>query len=66
VFTKRSRQWCQWDFAEVDEILEKTPLMPYDLVRMAKGNRQELMRGEIMSWMMERLPRTLRLSTAIS
>jgi Uma2 family endonuclease len=64
----------RWTLAEFARLIEvgilteddRVELIQGELVPMAaKGNRHELVRDEIMNWMMERKPLTLRLSSAI-
>lgn len=64
----------RWTLAEFERLIEvgilteedRIELIQGELVPMAsKGDRHELVRDEIMNWMAERLPGTLRLSTVI-
>jgi Uma2 family endonuclease len=64
----------RWTLAEFERLLEvgilaeddRIELIQGELVPMApKGNRHELVRDEIMNWMIRRLPETLRLSSEI-
>jgi len=64
----------RWTLAEFERLIEvgilteddRVELIQGELVPMAtKGNRHELVRDEIMNWMMERKPATLRLSSEI-
>jgi Uma2 family endonuclease len=64
----------RWTLAEFERLIEvgilteddRIELIQGELVPMAaKGNRHELVRDEIMNWMMERKPATLRLSSEI-
>jgi Uma2 family endonuclease len=64
----------RWTLAEFERLIEvgilteddRVELIQGELVPMApKGNRHELVRDEIMNWMMDRKPRTLRLSSEI-
>jgi Uma2 family endonuclease len=64
----------RWTLAEFERLIEvgilteddRVELIQGELVPMAaKGNRHELVRDEIMNWMMERKPANLRLSSEI-
>jgi Uma2 family endonuclease len=64
----------RWTLAEFERLIEvgilteddRIELIQGELVPMApKGNRHELVRDEIMNWMMEHKPATLRLSSEI-
>jgi Uma2 family endonuclease len=64
----------RWTLAEFERLIEvgilteedRVELIQGELVPMApKGNRHELVRDEIMNWMMEHKPSTLRLSSEI-
>jgi Uma2 family endonuclease len=64
----------RWTLAEFERLIEvgilteedRIELIQGELVPMSpKGNRHELVRDEIMNWMMERKPATLRLSSEI-
>jgi Uma2 family endonuclease len=64
----------RWTLAEFERLIEvgilaeddRIELIQGELVPMApKGNRHELVRDEIMNWMMERKPPMLRLSSEI-
>ena len=64
----------RWTLAEFERLIEvgilteddRVELIQGELVPMApKGNRHELVRDEIMNWMMERKPADLRLSSEI-
>lgn len=64
----------RWTLAEFERLIElgifteddRIELIEGELVPMAaKGNRHELVRDELMNWMMERKPATLRLSSEI-
>jgi Uma2 family endonuclease len=63
-----------WTLAEFERLIEvgipteedRVELIQGELVPMAaKGNRHELVRDEIMDWMVRRLPDTIRLSSEI-
>jgi Uma2 family endonuclease len=64
----------RWTLAEFERLIDlgifteedRIELIQGELVPMAaKGNRHELVRDELMNWMMERKPATLRLSSEI-
>jgi Uma2 family endonuclease len=64
----------RWTLAEFERLIEvgilteddRIELIQGELVPMApKGNRHELVRDEIMDWMIRRLPETVRLSSEI-
>jgi Uma2 family endonuclease len=64
----------RWTLAEFERLIEvgifteedRIELIQGELVPMSpKGNRHELVRDEIMNWMMEHKPATLRLSSEI-
>jgi Uma2 family endonuclease len=64
----------RWTLAEFERLIEvgilteddRVELIQGELVPMApKGNRHELVRDEIMNWMIRRLPEDLRLSSEI-
>ena len=64
----------RWTLAEFERLIEvgilteddRVELIQGELVPMsAKGNRHELVRDEIMNWMMERKPTALRLCSEI-
>jgi Uma2 family endonuclease len=64
----------RWTLPEVERLIEvgilteedRIELIQGELVPMSpKGNRHELVRDEIMNWMMERKPANLRLSSEI-
>jgi Uma2 family endonuclease len=64
----------RWTLAEFERLVElgifteddRIELIQGELVPMApKGNRHELVRDELLNWMMERKPATLRLSSEI-
>jgi Uma2 family endonuclease len=64
----------RWTLAEFERLIEvgilteddRVELIQGELVPMAaKGNRHELVRDELMNWMMERKPADLRLSSEI-
>src|SRR5262245_41241225 len=64
----------RWTLAEFERLIEvgilteddRVELIQGELVPMApKGNRHELVRDEIMNWMIRRLPETLLLSSEI-
>jgi Uma2 family endonuclease len=64
----------RWTLAEFERLIEvgilteedRVELIQGELVPMApKGNRHELVRDEIMNWIIRRLPETLRLSSEI-
>jgi Uma2 family endonuclease len=64
----------RWTLAEFERLVEvgiltedeRIELIQGELVPMSpKGNRHELVRDEIMDWMIRRLPETIRLSSGI-
>jgi Uma2 family endonuclease len=64
----------RWTLAEFERLIEvgilteedRIELIQGELVPMSpKGNRHELVRDEIMDWMIRRLPETIRLSSEI-
>src|SRR5262245_31772080 len=64
----------RWTLAEFERLIEvgilteddRVELIQGELVPMAaKGNRHELVRDELMNWMIRRFPQTLRLSSEI-
>jgi Uma2 family endonuclease len=64
----------RWTLAEFERLIEvgilteddRIELIQGELVPMAaKGNRHELVRDELMDWMIRRLPETFRLSSEI-
>lgn len=64
----------RWTLAEFERLVElgifneddRIELIEGELVPMAaKGNRHEIVRDELMNWMIQRFPKTLRLSSEI-